>query len=207
MKKTSSIFCAVLCLAFLAWNIYAEHYKKFVISPFLKILMAFIFVILVTFSIKPSHGKIRKKIWIWALFLYYVWVLLNLLFFDVGMGRDEAMSGMNLVPFYTIKSYLLAYERGNIAAGHVVLNLFGNIAAFAPMAIFLPAIFKSQHNILIFFLTIFLVVSAIEGVQYATHTGSCDIDDLILNVCGAMAVWIILLPYRLIMKYKEKKER
>ena len=48
------------------------------------------------------------------------------------------------------------------------------------------------------------MVASVEGVQYFTQTGSCDVDDLILNVLGAIAIWLILLPWRIIIKYRER---
>ena len=112
---------------------------------------------------------------------------------------------MNLEPLHTIRSYLLVYERGNYPLDIIFINLAGNLAAFAPMAVFLPALFRSQRNILVFFITIVLLVAAVEAVQLVTGTGSCDVDDLILNAAGAMAVWIVLLPWRLWARYKEGK--
>lgn len=204
MKNPVSVFFGIVCLFFIAGNIYIEHSGKFIVSPVLKLVLVGVFIVFLTIAVNPFKSKNAKKIWLWILFLYYIWVLANLLFFDVGLGRDDAVSGMNLKPFYTIRNYLTAYEHGNIASGHVILNLAGNIAAFMPMAIFLPSLFRSQHNILMFFLTIFIMVATVEGMQYITHTGSCDVDDLILNVFGAMVLWIALLPYRLIMRYRER---
>lgn len=204
MRNPVVWFFRIICVAFLGINIYLEHSGKFIITPTAKLLLAGVFIIILTVAINPFAGRASKKAWIWIMFLYYLWVLANLLFFDLGFGRDDALSGMNLQPFYTIRNYLTAYELGNITKELVVLNLIGNLAAFAPMAIFLPALFKVENNFLVFFLTIFLMVAIVEGVQYFTHTGSCDVDDLILNVVGAMVMWIILLPWRIIIKYKER---
>ncbi len=202
MKNPVIWFFRILCVAFIGVNIYLEHSGKFIIAPRIKVILALIFIVLLTISINPFSGSSSKKIWLWILFLYYLWVLANLLFFDVGFGRDAALGGINLKPFYTIRNYLTAYRLGNITKELVVINIIGNLAAFAPMAIFLPALFRVENNLLVFFLTIFLMVSTVEGVQYFTQTGSCDVDDLILNVIGAMALWIVLLPWRIIMKYR-----
>lgn len=202
MKNPVIWFFRILCVAFLCINIYLEHSGKFIVDPEIKLILAAIFIALLTVAVNPFKGSVNKKTWLWIMFLYYLWVLANLLFFDLGFGRHAALSGINLKPFYTIRNYLTAYELGNITKELVVINLIGNLAAFAPMAIFLPALFRVEHNFLVFFLTIFLMVATVEGVQYFTGTGSCDVDDLILNVVGAMVIWVILLPWRIIMKYK-----
>ena len=204
MKHPVIWFFRIICAALLGINIYLEHCGKFIVEPTGKLILAAVFALLLTFAVNPFEGKTNKKVWIWLMFLYYVWVLANLLFFDAGFGRHDAVSGMNLQPFYTIRNYLTAYKLGNITKELVVINLIGNLAAFAPMAVFLPALFKIEHNFLIFFLTIFLMVASVEGVQYFTQTGSCDVDDLILNVLGAIAIWLILLPWRIIIKYWER---
>mgnify|MGYP006964180207 CR=1 FL=1 len=45
-----------------------------------------------------------------ALFLYYIWVLLNVLFFDNAFGRGfghTSLDMVNLEPLRTVKNYLL----------------------------------------------------------------------------------------------------
>ncbi len=207
MKQLTTWFWGLVSALFLAFNIYAEHSGHFLIEPQHKLALAACFCLLLTLAIRPMSSPLRRKIWLWLLFLYYLWVLANMLFFDAAFGRDSAASGINLVPMRTIHNYLRAYALGNIHLKFVVINLMGNLAAFAPMAIFLPALFPIQRNILAFFATILLMVGAVEMVQYITHTGSCDIDDLLLNTAGALAMWLLLLPWRLYRQYKEKKIR
>lgn len=203
MKRLSDCIWGLACAAFLCFNIYAEHSGLFLIDPFLKIALAACFCLLLTLTVHPFESRTRRKVWLWILFLYYLWVLANLLFFDAALGRDSAPGGMNLEPLHTIRNYLRAYELGNIHLKFVVINLAGNLVAFAPMAFFLPTLFRSQHNLLVFTLTILLLVAGVESVQYLTRTGSCDIDDLLLNTAGALVLWFILLPWRLYSRYKE----
>lgn len=202
LKQISLWLWRLACALFLAFNIYAEHCGRFLIGPALKIALAACFFVLLTLAVRPAGSRKRHKIWLWLLLLYYVWVLANMLFFDAAMGRDMAGGGVNLEPLHTIHSYLWVYRHGTYPLEIIVINLVGNLAAFAPMAVFLPALFRSQHNILLFFLTIVLLVAGVEAVQYLTGTGSCDVDDLILNTAGAMAVWIVLLPWRLWTRYR-----
>ena len=71
------------------------------------------------------------------------------------------------------------------------MNIFGNLLIFMPYGVFLPLIFKKQEKFKNFFITITLSVVAIELLQFITMSGSCDIDDLILNVIGAVIVFFI----------------
>lgn len=167
------------------------------IRPSVKLAVALCFFALATAAVRPWAGRARYRIWLWLLFLYYLWVLVNMLFLDAALGRGSGAGGVNLEPLRTVHNYLRAYELGNIRLELVLINLAGNLAAFAPMAVFLPALFRSQRNLLVFLLTIVLLVGAVEAVQYLTGTGSCDVDDLLLNTAGALAAWILLLPWRL----------
>lgn len=190
----------------LAANIYAEHSGLFIVDLHIKAGFAAAFLLLWTLTCMPfgaSCNSKRHRIWLWGLFIYYLWVLSNLLFFDAVFGRDVARAGLNMEPLYTIRNYLRAYRNGNIR-GLVILNLFGNLAAFAPMAVFLPALFRRQRNLLVFTFTIAVMVCAVEGIQLYTGTGSCDIDDLILNTAGAVAVWLFLLPWRWLIKERDR---
>ena len=90
-----------------------------------------------------------------------------------------------------MKNYLLAYAYGNISLRLVVLNLAGNFIAFAPMGVFLPALFRWQRSIFFFTVSLALSITAVEVLQVYTGTGPCDVDDLILNLAGALLVFIV----------------
>lgn len=203
MKSLNLWLWRLACGLYLILNIYAEHSGRFLISPVLKLELAAGFILLLTLAVRPMTGRMQYKVWLGLLFVYYLWVLANMLFFDAAFGRDSAAGGVNLTPLHTIRNYLRAYENGNIQLKFVVINLLGNVVAFAPMAVFLPAFFRGQNNFFVFVLTILLMVGGVELVQCVTGTGSCDIDDLLLNGAGALAVWLILLPWRLYQRYKE----
>ena len=126
-----------------------------------------------------------------ALLLVYGAVMLWLL-----LDRDRAAPGvdywdqveasLNLKPFHTIMLYvnlLTDFDNTNnmIAA---VVNLFGNVAMFIPLGIFLPALWKPLRKWWICLLCIALIMTVVELVQLFTLRGYCDVDDLILNVLG-----------------------
>ena len=110
-----------------------------------------------------------------ALFLYYIWVLLNVPSVDDAFGRGfghTSLDMVNLEPLRTVKNYLLAYGYGNISLRLVVLNLAGNLIAFAPMGVFLPALFRWQRSIFFFTASLTLSITAVEVLQVYTGTGS-----------------------------------
>ena len=134
-----------------------------------------------------------------VLFLVYCAVMLWLLFGqrwgDPSYLAQHRMN-INLVPLYTIKQYfsLLHYSTYR---WHAVVNLVGNILVFIPMGYLLPRIWKKFQHFLYLFLAVALMVIFVELLQYVTLLGSCDIDDLLLNLIGAVvgySVWRIKCP-------------
>ena len=94
---------------------------------------------------------------------------------------------VNLIPFYTIK------EISDVGGFYtVIVNNLGNILALMPMGVFLPLIFFRQRRILMFVLTVTLCVILIESTQMLFLMGVWDIDDLILNVTGAVIMFLVM---------------
>ena len=94
---------------------------------------------------------------------------------------------VNLIPFYTIK------EISDVGGFYtVIVNNLGNILALMPMGVFLPLIFFRQRRILMFVLTVTLCVILIETTQMLFLMGVWDIDDLMLNVTGAVIMFLVM---------------
>ena len=198
MKNLFRGIAVLLTAAFLCFNIYYELSPAYTVGPEQKIALAAVFAVLLRIALfcgVPEREKpARRRLYMLLLFVYYIWVLLNVLFFDNAFGRGfghTTMDMVNLEPLRTVKNYILAYGYGNISLRLVVLNLAGNVIAFAPMAVFLPALFRWQRSIFFFTASLTLAITSVEVLQVYTGTGSCDIDDLILNLAGALAVFII----------------
>lgn len=126
-----------------------------------------------------------------ALFMAYGALMLWLLFDRPGYVegipyRDQILSNLNLVPFRTLKlfSRLLTDHRPHLVRA-AFINLFGNIVMFIPLGFFLPLLWEKFRRLWKTLLCTALTISAVELVQLLTLVGSCDIDDLILNLLGA----------------------
>ena len=72
------------------------------------------------------------------------------------------------------------------------MNLLGNLVCMMPFALFIPMLFKKINNTKKFLLTILCITLGIELIQFITFSGSCDIDDVILNTLGAFIMYKIL---------------
>lgn len=213
MRFLLQIFSYFALFFLLICNIYAEHSGYFQVSIVHKLLFAFGFFALWTLATfanaPPTHTRAqryhRMRRYAFVLFVYYVWVLSNMLFFDASFGRGDSalaqqardyMVKVNLQPLKTIYGYLRAYALGNIRPSIVAINLIGNLVAFAPMGIFLPVLFRPMRHLVVFFFSTGAIICAVEFLQFYTRTGSCDIDDLILNLAGALLFWLLIwLPF------------
>ncbi len=151
---------------------------------------------------KDKLLKINLIVWL----ILYIVLLLNLTLFDGYFHRDRFSmyhwnsemfnsyinNSFNIIPFNTIVSYIKSYISGNTAFYIFMYNIIGNIVALMPFAFFLPLIFKSQEKFKVFLLTVIGIVVCIELLQFITLSGSCDIDDVILNVGGACIMYGVL---------------
>ena len=132
----------------------------------------------------------RNRIWR-VLFMAYCAMMLWLLFDRSGSTEGvpywvQVTQSINLVPFHTILTYteLLTSSR-EILVRLAVINLFGNVIMFIPLGFLLPQVFLKLSKLWWVLLTTALAIAAVEILQLFTLLGSCDIDDLILNLLGA----------------------
>ena len=156
---------------------------------------------------KPQSDKARRALFI--LFIIYCAVMLLILFarssrYAGGSYVEHLKMNLNLVPLDTMRRfvYVIKHSSNPHMLRYAHLNLGGNVAAFIPFGFFLPCLFDRQRRFLRFFLTAAAVIICIELLQLFTLRGSCDIDDLILNLIGSAlgyAVW------KLSVKVKNKK--
>lgn len=102
----------VLWVAVTALDLYIELDPRFVVNVPVKLGFAAAFVALWSIVFPPTRRHMGK--WLAVLFVYYVWMLLNILFFDNAFGREQMHYGINLEPFHTIRNYVRAYNRGYI---------------------------------------------------------------------------------------------
>ncbi len=139
-----------------------------------------------------------------VIFALYLALLVNFTFFDGNFGRaaEERFSSMslseyfeqrgNLVPFRTVSRMTKALIAGNYNASHYAVNIAGNLAAFAPFALFLPLLFKKCGKLVVFFAATSAAILAVEICQLLLRVGSFDVDDYILNILGALILFGIL---------------
>lgn len=157
------------------------------------------------FLSKDKNSKVPLRVNLYIFFGLYLMLLFTLTFFDKSWGRyggriyyfsiDNLKSYLsvacNLVPFKTIMTYVNQFD-SMYSTRQIFFNLFGNIFALMPCAFFLRVLFKKQNNFKTFLITMILIILGIETIQLLTATGRFDVDDLILNLFGAIIVYFIM---------------
>lgn len=143
------------------------------------------------------------KKWLRAAFVAYGAVMIWLLFNRSGAAEgvpywQQVEGSLNLVPFHTIGNYwnvLLrsAYytqrwgaERYAFIVRHSVINLAGNIVMFVPLGFLIPAVWERHREFWKSIACAAGIILTVELLQLFTLVGSCDIDDLILNLIGVV---------------------
>ena len=99
---------------------------------------------------------------------------------------DTMRQNLNLLPGDTIRRFVAVW---NTPVYHraAIVNLVGNIIMFVPLGFGLP---WAHPRLRRFFRTLLLsagIILLVELVQLVTLLGRCDVDDLILNLIGALA--------------------
>lgn len=152
---------------------------------------------------KLNYNKKILKINIILIFLVYIFTIFNLTLLDERFGRGKLTiakwdsellknyikTSFNIIPFNTIKLFINGYIKGYVSTTNFLINIIGNFVAFMPFGIFLPLLFKKINKYYKFLIIMIIIVATIEILQFLTLSGSCDIDDLILNIMGASAIY------------------
>lgn len=145
----------------------------------------------------------KKQVNIYAmLFGIYCAVMLYLLFNRSGAieGVDyweQISMSYSLTPLKTIRQYLRLLELRPQLQRLAVINLVGNVVMFIPLGALLPMVFEKLRAFWKTFLCTAGIIIAVELTQLFTLLGSCDIDDLLLNLLGASMGYGL---YRLFLK-------
>ena len=144
----------------------------------------------------------RKNTAVIIAFAAYAALMVWLLFLQRAASSRPPMSygdavrfSTNFRPLHTIREQLWILKRSSnpFLVRFAIVNLAGNVAAFIPAGYFLPALWPVQRRFFIFLITMALIIALIEAVQLFTLLGSCDIDDLILNLPGALLGWTVYM--------------
>ena len=130
------------------------------------------------------------------LFVLYAALMLWLLFgqrLGTVVYEEKLAENINLRPFATMTLYWWLLE-GNASpyyVRHAFVNLAGNVIMFVPLGYFLPGLFEKLRAFWKTVLFSLCLIVTVEIIQYFTMLGTCDIDDLILNMAGVILGYLL----------------
>ncbi len=152
---------------------------------------------------------------IWLFLGVYILLLVNFTLVDDTFGRNifnisklnyaslvnYMETSLNLIPFATIKLYINGLKADNITLGLFFINIFGNLIMLMPLSFFVPTLIPKINTFLRFLFFVIAISLCIEILQILFLTGSCDVDDVMLNVLGAA------ISYPIFSKLKPKEKQ
>lgn len=155
--------------------------------PMLTLFIAIMIILKLTKIFINNDKFIFYKEFYNLLFIIYILLLYYLL-----LSTENASSGMNFIPFKEITRY-------SIGSQAFFYNVIGNIVLFIPFGYFVSDYLKAKktHHILIVSTLISLTA---ELIQYKIGR-AFDIDDIILNVLGAILGFMCYISIRAIKNH------
>lgn len=163
------------------------------------------------------HNKKYKSInsdrILWLLFGAYCIAIFLVLFvrkrFNIGDEPywEQVKMSINLVPFRTIYGSLYSIIHRTIPylIPHDIISLLGNFALFMPFGYFIPRLFRRYTAFTRFVLLTFVVLLFVETLQAVTLIGCFDVDDILLNLAGAIIGFFISRRLKLWKRQDEKQ--
>lgn len=138
--------------------------------------------------------KQKTKIIFQIGFVLYVIVMLWLLFGQrIGHTSpytywERFNSNYNFIPFFTVWEFIQTATNSvrPYLIWQAIINIVGNIVMFVPLGFFIPYFWTKQRPFWRSMLCAAVCIVVVEIVQLFTLLGSCDIDDLILNMLGVV---------------------
>ncbi|SHK27440.1 Glycopeptide antibiotics resistance protein [Anaerocolumna jejuensis DSM 15929] len=141
------------------------------------------------------------------LFALYLILLAYFLFFSEHYGRT-IISGeyrYNLTPFKEVKRFI--EYRNIIGPEGFIVNIFGNIFAFAPFGFVLPIISPDNRKLLNITLLSLEFSLTIELLQLIFKVGIFDVDDLMMNTLGGFLGGVCFILARKLLRSIRRGKR
>ncbi|GEN36874.1 MULTISPECIES: VanZ family protein [Aneurinibacillus] len=136
--------------------------------------------------ISPYH-KIIKNLF-WFVFIAYSLICINKLFLSPRRLAnikfpEHYLPSYNLIPFKNTFEYATQFpDRIEVW----LYPLFYKVLLFIPFGFLLPFLFRNMQKTKNTVLLAIIVSATIKTLQYITHLGEFDVNDMILNPIGAL---------------------
>lgn len=174
--------------------------SEFLVVPFVLSLLIYL-----CFRLFFRKRKCKEYFFVDITFILYCFLVINFLYFplEIYYSSDYCFQldkiHINLIPFINTFNIFVA----NTGKGLLVnscIYIVGNLLIFVPLALFLRYRFPKNNRlnfIIILSISIFAeVFQLILILLTKNYHRVIDIDDLLLNVIGAVLTWLIFRKYQ-----------
>ena len=133
--------------------------------------------------------KGRKALW-WSFVAYCVlmaWLLFGRERYASPHGYwQQVADNLNPLLFETVSKFVrvLVYDYSDNLKRYAVVNLVGNVIMFVPFGFLTTTLWVRFHPLWRCLLQWGMIIACVELIQLFALVGSCDVDDLMLNVLG-----------------------
>jgi glycopeptide antibiotics resistance protein len=118
-----------------------------------------------------------------VVFLLFLWSLVGawLTFFPMNIIFYSWHGSFSLVP---LSSTIRLFQQADLR--RALMNTVGNVLLFVPFGVLLPLLFAKLRRVWPLAWRVAVISSAIEVLQIPTKVRATDVDDVMLNVVGAL---------------------
>lgn len=158
--------------------------------------MLIIFIVVIT-TVRISYIRTtNEKVVIHNEILNLLFIIYVLLLFELLTGTENSLgSGINYIPFKEIMRYKFGSKM-------FIYNVFGNILIFIPIGYFISRYIKPK-KVWPIIMDALITSVTVETVQLKIGR-SFDIDDVMLNILGAILGYFVYIALDAIYKHLPK---
>lgn len=139
---------------------------------------------------RNTNNSVRIMTIMYVVFLVYMLIGRNVSVWSNALMSEVMPYRINIVPFRTIREYIEMLFVSDINKDIPLMNLLGNLFMFFPMGFLLP-LYKKNKNCKNFILSMMSILIFKEFLQFVCGKAVFDIDDIILNMIGAIIAFFI----------------
>ena len=187
--KIIIILCLLMPIIIICFSLMISCFR----TDYIFIGSIFLLIAYLLFIKKENNQKLKKEI-TWILFILYIIFLLSTIVYTkltTGAIYPELNIKSNLVPFTSIIETITLLLTKTQGFYYIFDYLILDIILFMPLGLFLPILFPKTKKIKNFIL-ICLTISIIKELfQLLLNVGMFNIDDIILNLSGAIISYTI----------------
>ena len=182
----------------------AQASSLYVILPLLAVLFI-IALFLRHRQITHNSLSLAEKLFLGLLLVLYLLAYINLTFFANRRVTKTPQIEWRL--FWSYKD-AFAWKEGTITILRLGLarQILLNILVYVPVGLLMPLVYK-KHPYIFALLTGFMLSLLTEVMQYITHRGLCEMDDLFNNTLGCLiGMTLFALGSQVIRKLQMRRE-